>query len=133
MFPYRASRIWLLSGIFFAATLLLTSCKPTITKGDVYQRFNKDIRVGATKSEVIRYVDSLEVNGVKPRRDEYVRDTSGYPVTAPDGKEVEVEGQIYTSFSNGVSWSFNFCAHVDAIFYFDKSDKLITYHIDCFR
>jgi hypothetical protein len=123
-----------LTFLFVAAifTLAFTSCAPRVTKGSVGQEVSKCIRIQSDKSQVIKYIDSLEVNAVKPTRYDYVRDTSRYPVIAPDGKEVKVEGTIYASFANEPSPYFDFCNHVGVIFYFDKSDKLITYHIDCF-
>ena len=100
-----------------------------ISKGAVYQQLHKDIQIGETKSDVMKYLDSLEINDIKADRGDYVR--AGYNVTAPDGKEVEVEGTIGAMFRD--KWGTpDFCKDIGAIFYFDKSDKLITYHIDCF-
>jgi hypothetical protein len=118
-----AGTIWL----YFALTE-----KPKITKGDAYEAVNRDVRIGATKTEVLQYVNSLKVNGIKAESTRgYVKNESYFTVIAPDNKKVGVEGTIYASFPNE-EMSFNFCPHVGVIFYFDKSDTLITYHIDCF-
>lgn len=126
----RAPADKLIPIILTAFALASGSCAPRVTKGSVYQEVSKCARIGADKSEVIRCVDSVVVNGVKPKRYEYARDTSGFPVVAPDGKEVQVDGTIYASFRNNIGSMF--CNYVGVIFYFDGSGKLITYHIDCF-
>ena len=101
-----------------------------ISKGAVYQQLHKDIQIGETKSDVMKYLDALEINGIKADRGEYVR--AGYYVTAPDGNTVEVEGTIGVMFRD--KWGTpDFCQNIGAILYFDKSDKLITCHIDCFK
>ena len=125
----KVSRTLLLSAVALAFALMLPSCTP-ITKGDVYQEVSKNIRSGADRAEVRKYLDSLKVKGAKPVTQEYKRDTSGYPVYAPDGKAVQVEGFISAKFES-VSGVFIFCHTVWVVFYFDKSDKLINYHIDC--
>jgi hypothetical protein len=107
------------------------TAKPKVTKGDVYRAISKDIRIGATKEEILQYVSSAKVNGIKANSRGYVKNGSYYTVTAPDNKEIGVEGTIFPSFPNEEMF-FNFCPHVGIIFYFDKFDKLITYHIDCF-
>jgi len=104
----RVSLAFLLGAVVFSPAFMLASCAPRVTKGSVYREVSKGIRAGADKSEVIKYVDSLKVNGARPTKYDYVRDTSGYPVVAPGGKEVEVEGTMSTSFSNGISF-FSFC------------------------
>jgi hypothetical protein len=95
----------------------------------VYQNVSRDIQIGATKSDVMKYLDSLEINGIKAERGDYAR--GGYTITDTHGKEVEVDGSIGATFSE---WGLphDFCSTIGVIFYFDKSEKLITYHIDCF-
>jgi hypothetical protein len=100
-----------------------------VSKGNVYQRVSGDIQIGATKSEVMKYLDSLEINGIKAERGDYIR--VGYTVTDIHGKEVEVDGTIGAMFKER-GLPPDFCNTIGVIFYFDKSEKLITYHIDCF-
>ena len=110
----------------------LTSCGLGVTKGDVRQEMSKVIRIGMDKSEVIQHLNSLEINGVVPLTNGYVQSTYRYTIAAPDGNDVEVAGRISASFSNGIGGRVSFCPTVGAIFYFDRSEKLINYHIDCF-
>jgi hypothetical protein len=112
---------------------LLVSCGREISKGDVYQRISNDIRIGADKSEVRKYLEPLEINGIKPTiYDDYRPEQLNFTVTAPDGKSVDVAGMIFATFRNRGLKFFNFCPSAGVIFYFDKSNKLVTYHIDCF-
>ena len=132
MFTGKAPQIFLLVVITTSA-LLLVSCGRDVTKGDVYQRISKDIRIGADKSEVRKYLVPLDINGVKPTiYDDYRQAQLNFTVAAPGGKSVEVEGMIFATFRNSRLKLFNFCSSAGVIFYFDESNKLITYHIDCF-
>ena len=110
----------------------LNSCRPVVTKGDVSGRIIRELQVNATKADVLKYVDSFEVNGVKAVTSGYFKDDSGIPLTAPHGEKVDVEGMVVASFKNGWDTPFNFCPRVSALFYFDKSDRLIACNVDCF-
>jgi hypothetical protein len=125
------ARRCILLSVLLVSTFLLSSCGLRVTKGDAYQTISKVIRVGADRAEVLRFIESLEVNGVKPSSNGYIPAKSPYTVVAPHGKKVEVAGDVAIFFENGASGHFFFCPSVFAIFYFDKSGKLITYVIDC--
>ena len=126
----NASRVLLLPATTIAAVLLLTSCL-RVSKGEVNSGIRKGLDVGAHRSEVIRHLDVLKVNGVKPVVSGYERETGGRTVLAPGGKEVEVEGKVTATFSNGIGGHLYLCNEVFVFFYFDKSDKLITWITDC--
>lgn len=124
-------RFFALISISIVSTLSNISCAHhhKVTKGNVYQRISRDIQTGATKSEVIRYLDSLEINGIKADRGDYA--SGGYIIKDTAGRDVEVGGALGATFSE--RWKPpDFCNTIGVIFYFDKSEKLITYHIDCF-
>jgi len=126
------SNILPLTAAILVSVFMLASCGLKVSKGDVNSGISKGIHVGSDKAEIIKYLDSLEVNGVKPVRSDYIREAPGYTVIAPDGKtEVEAIGKVSVSFSNGVGGGFYFCESVVSIFYFDRSDKLITWVTDC--
>jgi hypothetical protein len=130
MFSSKASRIFL---VIISATLLI-SCGREISKGDVYQLISKDIHIGADKSEVKTYLESLEINGIKPTiYDDYKPEQLNFNVDVSEEKSVKVEGMIFATFRSRGIQLFNFCPSAGVIFYFDRSNKLITYHIDCFR
>jgi hypothetical protein len=123
-------------GAIIASIFFLASCgkQQRVTKGDVYQRISKDIHVGTDKSEVRKYLEPLEINGIKPViHDSYTREQLNYTVTAPNGESVKVEGMIFAVFRNKGFDLLNFCPSVGVIFHFDKSDKLFNSNIDCFR
>jgi hypothetical protein len=131
MLTKKASLIFIVISI-----AILASCgkQQRVTKGDVYQRINKDIDIGATKSDVTKYLEQLEINGIKPiRHDSYTREQLNFTVIAPNGESVKVEGMIFAVFRSKGFELLNFCPSVGVIFYFDKSDKLINSNIDCFR
>lgn len=110
--------------------VLFTSGEQKVTKGDVYQNISKKVSIGASKSEVISAVDSLEVNGFKAKRSDYVSSKSLY-IDAPNGKKVNVAGTMSADFHDVGSGSMTFNT-VGVIFYFDDSERLINYHIDYF-
>jgi hypothetical protein len=124
----NTSRILLLPAASIAAIFLFTAC---LSKGDINSGIIKGISVGAERSEVKKHLDSLAVNGIRPVVSDFGRETEGYTVPAPDGKKVEVRGKMSATFSNGLGGPFMLCNKVVAIFYFDKSDKLITWITDC--
>lgn len=113
-----------------ATEVLFTSGEQKVTKGDVYQNISKKVSMGASKSEVISVVDSLEINGFKAKRSDYARAESLY-IDAPDGKKVKVAGIMSADFRNVRSGPMTFNT-VGVIFYFDESERLINYHIDYF-
>jgi hypothetical protein len=128
----RASQVFL-SAIITASTLLLVSCGREVSKGDVYQRISRDVHIGADRSEVRKYLEPLDINGIKPAiHDDYQPAQPSFSVVGPDEKSVEVAGMIFATFRNSRLQLLNFCPATGVIFYFDKSNKLITYHIDCF-
>ena len=126
---HKISRTPLVTAFALATTFLLSSCAP-ITKGDVYQEVSKGINIGADKTQVLAYLESLKVKGEKPIIEQYKRDTSGHLIYATDGKAVFAEGFIAAKFGS-LSGVFIFCDTVWVVFYFDKSDKLINYIIYC--
>jgi hypothetical protein len=100
-----------------------------VSKGSVAQYIGRDIHPGATKSEVLKYLDTLEINGIKAERGDYAK--GGYTIPSSKGEAVEVDGTVGAMFrEKGIF--HDFCSSIGVIFYFDKSEKLITYVVDCF-
>lgn len=130
IFNYKHSKTLICRIAVFTLTFLLFSCGQKVTKGDVYQQISKKVSIGASKSEVVKAVDSLEVNGFKAQRSDYVRAES-LSVDAPDGRKVNVAGTMSADFRNVASGPMTFNT-VSIIFYFDESERLINYHIDYF-
>jgi hypothetical protein len=129
----ETTRSYLKSAALLASVLLLASCASVVSKGDVYQAVSRNIQIGANRSEVEKYLRSLEVKGVEAAVSDYLPNTSRQDVVAPNGKGVIFEGTVVASFSNGVGGSVLGCGSVFAIFCFDEDGKLITYQIDCSR
>ena len=127
--PINRTFAFVIISIISALPIVSCTHNHKVSKGSVYQNVSRDIQIGATKSDVMKYLDSLEINGIKAERGDYAR--GGYTITDTHGKEVEVDGSIGATFSE---WGLphDFCSTIGVIFYFDKSEKLITYHIDCF-
>jgi len=77
----------------------------------------------------MKYLDSLEINGIKAERSDYA--IGEYFITDTHGRQIEVGGVVGATFSE--RWKPpDFCNSIGVIFYFDKTQKLITSHIDCF-
>lgn len=119
----------LLAGIS-VSTILLVSCGQKITKGDVYQSISKKISIGANKADVIKVTASLEVNGYRVERSNYLPAESVY-IDAPDGKKIKVAGTMSANFRDAGSGPMTFNS-IGIIFYFDESERLVNYHIDYF-
>ena len=114
------------------ASALLTSCSLRVTKGDVAQAVSKDLKLGADKEKVIKYLHSLKVNGVGAAVGEYVPNTlRDDVVVAPDGKGLIYDGHVAASFDNGVRGVLLFCEAVFVTCFFDENGRLIMYHVDC--
>ena len=101
----------------------------TITKQDLREPIDNGLAAGASRQEVEKYLGSLKVKGVRASKYDYVRDESGQSLTVK-GKEVEVDGTIFAVIRGGRQWPF--FDNVGVIFYFDKSQRLVEYHVDYF-
>jgi hypothetical protein len=118
--------------ISLSAFLLPFRSWQKVTKGDVYLRVSEELPLGAGKSEVIRFLDSTEIKGFKAKRNDYERYNSNTSLTfSRDGKEKKVAGEIFAVYKD-VGGGFMACKSVGVIFYFDESDKLVNWHLDCF-
>jgi hypothetical protein len=50
---------------------------------------SRGVHTGADKSEVIKYLDTVEVNGMKPSSNGYIPARTPHAVVAPDGRKSE--------------------------------------------
>lgn len=104
--------------------LLSTSCREA-TNIDVLNRLEKDIQPGLDKTEILKYIDTLEINGIKAEPSRFVKNDEKTKIPV-NGKDVEFDSEITVSFpSKGVFYCGSF-----AIFYFDESGKLLRYVVD---
>ena len=112
--------------------ILLAACTSRVNKGNLGDKMRREVRVGVDVADMEKYLQSLEVNGVKPNITPYVRSNSPYTVPGFDGKDTEVVGSMSASFNNGLAGrGWGFCPEAFVIFYFDQSDKLVRYVVDC--
>jgi hypothetical protein len=112
--------------------ILLAACTPRVNKSNLGDKLRREVRVGVDVTEVEKYLQSLEVNGVKPNITPYLRSNLPYTVPGFDGKQTEVVGSMSASFNNGLAGrGWGFCPEAFVIFYFDQSDKLARYVVDC--
>ena len=126
------SRMRVLGTFLVLSGILLAACTPRVNKINLGDKMRREVRVGLDVAEVGKYLQSLEVNGVKPNMTPYVRSNSPYTVPGFDGKETEAVGSISASFNNGLAGrGWGFCPEAFVIFYFDQSDKLVRYVVDC--
>lgn len=120
----RTNNLLLKITLTISLLLLLSSCREA-SKIDVQKRLENDIQPGTTKSEILEYIDTLEINGVKAVSSGYHKNDSKYKIPV-NGKVVDFEGAIYVNFpSKGIFYCGAF-----AIFYFDESDKLLRFVVD---
>lgn len=99
----------------------LTSCSAP-SRGSVYTRIEKDIKIGATKTEVLNYVKRLEINGIKANSSGFIKSPSGEKIFVNE-KKVNLGGFIDIDFrGRGVFYCGSF-----VVFYFDESEKLVSY------
>ena len=73
----------------------------------------------------MKFIDTLEIDGTKAVSFGYSKNNSTQTIPV-NGSNVEVEGVINAEFrGRGVMYCGSF-----VIFFFDKSDKLISYVVD---
>jgi hypothetical protein len=61
---------------------LFFACKVTrVTQTQVEERISKELPLGSTVPEVVRFLDSLEINGLKARQYGYIPSDSRYERT----------------------------------------------------
>ena len=126
------SRVKILGAFLVLSGILLAGCTPRVNKNNLGDKMRREVRVGVDVTEVEKYLQSLQVNGVKPSVTPYLRSNSPYTVPGFDGKETVVVGSMSASFNNGLAGSgWGFCPEAFVIFYFDQSDKLVRYVVDC--
>jgi hypothetical protein len=132
MFSKPSSRTY----VFIAAGLLIgtvglviwmilkLNAPQKVTKGDVNIRIGEEIPLGSTKYQVMAFVDSLEINGFKATRGEYI---SPYNF----GGQTDINGYLGACIK-GVRGGFMTWDAVCMMFYFDEQDRLVTYQVDDF-
>jgi hypothetical protein len=121
-----------LGAFLVLSAILLAACTARVNKSNLGEKMRREVRVGVDMTEVEKYLQSLEVNGVKPNITPYVRSNLPYTVPGFYGKETEVVGSMSASFNNGLAGrGWGFCPEAFVIFYFDQSDKLVRYVVDC--
>jgi hypothetical protein len=112
----------------FAAALCLcfgpTSCGPKVTKGDVLERIQKDLQIGSTRQQVAAFIDPLEINGIKATQGNYITPSE----RNGDPRVKGFVGSCLCDKRSGLVDSDCVCM----MFYFDESEKLVTYEVDEF-
>ena len=104
--------------------LLFSSCQD-ISNIDVLDRLEKDIQPGLDKTEILKYIDTLEIKGIKANASYYLKNEKEYKIS-DHGKDIDFDGEITVGFrSKGILNCGSF-----AIFYFDESGKLLRYLVD---
>ena len=104
--------------------LLFSSCREA-SNIDVLNRLAKDIQPGLDKTEILKYIDKLEINGIKADSSGYLKNDTKIKIPV-NGREVDFDGEIAVSFR---SKGFFYCGSF-AIFYFDNSGRLLRYVVD---
>jgi hypothetical protein len=121
----RTSKLLLTITLIIAFPLLLFSSCREASKIDVQNRLENDIQLGLDKIEILKYIDTLEIDGIKAAPSSYIKSDKKYKIPL-NGKEVDYDGEIVVGFR---SKGFFYCGAF-AIFYFDESGKLISHVVD---
>lgn len=108
-----------------ASLTLFASCSMPPSKERIAEHIGRNIKIGSSKTEVLNYIDKLEISGSKAFHSGYFVNES--PQTIPiAGKEIDIAGTLSVSFRGQ---GRGYCG-TSAIFYFDKSERLVTYSVD---
>jgi hypothetical protein len=120
-FPY----IFILAIAIFINTVFLISCSNPPSKGEVTARIHRDIQIGTLKTEVLKYIETLEINGIKAVSSDYIKNNS-VETFSVNQKNADIDGTINIEFrGRGALYCGTF-----VIFQFDKSGKLVNYIAD---
>ncbi|HEY9283977.1 MAG TPA: hypothetical protein VIP46_11040 [Pyrinomonadaceae bacterium] len=127
---FTLTRVLPLAAVGLGVCLALSSCERlVITEAELNERIYKEVPPGSTKEQVVKFLDSLEIRGRRPKRYHY----KPYEYTfTREGKEVKVAGSIFAVFPDAGAWIFPGDASRGVIFEFDGSGRLVNYIIENF-
>jgi hypothetical protein len=104
------------------------ACKVTrVTEMQVEERISKELPLGSTVPEVVRFLDALEINGLKPRQYGYI---PSEPVGTErlKGMEDRVKGYLAASIENSARDGIKLQVYrIYMTFYFDRDERLIAH------
>jgi len=103
---------------------LITSCNIP-SKGDVRSQFGSSLKLGATKTDVLKYIDALEINGTKADRSGYIKNTMSRKVSI-NGEDTTYDASVDISFRGQGSFYCGAFANL----YFDQSERLLHYFVE---
>lgn len=116
--------------VFAVIGLSCSSRVTRVTRNDVHERVKRDLPIGSTLPQAKAFLESLEINGIKARRYDYVpRPPVG--TDQPSGAQKMVRGYMRASIDRAASDYRNLQEYRILItLYFGEDERLSDYKIE---
>ncbi|PYT04292.1 MAG: hypothetical protein DMF60_15790 [Acidobacteria bacterium] len=87
--------------VVLVVLLCASGCKVTrVTQAEVEQRIQRELQVDARPDQVLVFLNSLSIGGLKAEHGGYIPDVPAFPRIPPEGPAIVKGGHIYATIRN---------------------------------
>jgi hypothetical protein len=131
MQPRNSSTVLFRSAFVFCVLLLLAcGCKVTrVRQAEVAQRIRNDIPIGSQKDQVLAFLDSFEIGGLKAEHHGYIPEVAPGPIVW-EGPAIVIGGHINATIPNAARDDTRLQVYrINMDFQFDSQERLTDYKV----
>jgi len=117
--------------VFLTFLMCACGCKVVrVTQAEVEEKIHRDLPLGASSNQVMVFLDSLTIGGLRAEHGSYIADVPDFPRIPPEGPAILNGGHISATIRNAARDDRQLLVyniHMD--FRFDSENRLSGYKV----